>query len=95
MRGTPVGGDVVCGRVSVVASVERARVERWCGLVEVELRDVGGTELVADARREAEWYASLYFFWDGRGDEPLDRLRARVDILSMRLDSARADSDQH
>lgn len=74
---------------TVVASVERVRVERWCELVETELRDVGGPELVADARREAEWYAALYFFWDGRGDEPLDRLRARVDILSMRLESAR------
>jgi hypothetical protein len=77
----------------VVASVERARVERWCGLVETELRDVGGLELLADARREADWYANLYFFWDGLDDEPLDRLRARIDILSMRLDGARETPD--
>lgn len=76
---------------SVVASVERARVERWRDLVETELQDLGGPELVADARREADWYANLYFLWDGHGDEPLDRLRARVDILSMRLDRARGE----
>lgn len=72
-----------------MASVERARVQRWCDLVETELRDVGGLELVVDARREAESYAALYFVWDGRGEEPLDRLRARVGILSTRLQSAR------
>ena len=90
---TPVAGS--WWRVSpLVASVERARVQRWCDLVETELRDVGGLDLLLDARREAEWYAALYYFWDGRGAEPLDRLRARVDILSMRLQSAQVPDGQ-
>lgn len=78
----------------VTASVERGRLGRWRDSVETELRAAGGADLLCDARREAEWYASLYFFWDGRGDEPLDRLRARIDILSMRLTKATEDG-QH
>jgi hypothetical protein len=58
-------------------------------LVETELRDIGGVELLADARREAEWYAALYFYWDGTGAEPLIRLRARTDVLAVRLENAR------
>lgn len=71
----------------MTASVERGRLQRWRDSVETELRATGGADLLCDARREAEWYAALYYVWDGHGDEPLDRLRARIDILSMRLTS--------
>jgi hypothetical protein len=80
---------------SVVASVERARVERWCDLVETELRDIGGVELLADARREAEWYAALYSYWDGTGAEPLIRLRARPDVLAVRLEKLAGVATEH
>ena len=69
--------------------MERVDVERWCTSVETGLRDVGGPDLVADARREAEWYAALYFIWDGCGDEPTERLHARVRVMTLRLESAR------
>lgn len=68
---------------------ERARVERLCRGVEARLRCLGGPELLDDARREAERYACLNFYWDESGDEPLVRMRARMDILSMRLERAR------
>lgn len=62
--------------------------------MEAELRRIGGDELLADVRVEAEWYAALYFYWDDIGEEPLVRMRARADILSMRLERARdADGD--
>ncbi|TCK27856.1 hypothetical protein EV378_3737 [Pseudonocardia endophytica] len=57
--------------------------------MEAELRRVGGEELLSDARVEAEWYAALYFHWDGSGPEPLVRIRSRADILSLRLERAR------
>jgi hypothetical protein len=63
-------------------------VERLCGAMEAELCRIGGDELLADVRVEAEWYAALYFHWDGTGEEPLVRMRARADILSMRLERA-------
>lgn len=75
----------------MTASNERGRLERWRDSVETELRAAGGADLLVDARREAEWYAALYYFWDGQGDEPLDRLRARIDILTMRLTTATED----
>lgn len=52
----------------MVAPVERGRLERWRESVETELHAVGGGELLADARREAEWYAALYVTWNGLGD---------------------------
>jgi hypothetical protein len=51
---------------------------------------MGGADLVDDACAEAFWYAALYFPWDGDGDEPLDRMCARVRILTERIDRARA-----
>ena len=51
--------------------------------------------LVYDALREAEWYAALYVHWDGQGQEPLVRLRARIDILTTRLEGARTAEEDH
>lgn len=50
------------------------------------LRRTGGDTLVHDALSEANWYADLYTPWDGRGDEPTERLTARLYILTERLD---------
>lgn len=58
--------------------------------LEVALVRVGGAELVGDAWREAEWFAALYHPWDGHGDESLARTCARIEILTRRLDKARA-----
>lgn len=76
-----------------MTSGERARVERHCSRVEAQLQCLGGPELLDDARREAERYASLNFYWDTSGDEPLVRMRARMDILAMRLEHAREADD--
>lgn len=56
--------------------------------VEAELVRIGGYELLGDARTEAEWYAALYVPWDGTGPEPPDRIRARLEVLTQRLDRA-------
>ena len=56
--------------------------------LEVALVRVGGAEVVGDAWSEAEWFAALYHPWDG--DESLARTCARIEILTRRLDMARA-----
>ncbi len=74
-----------------MTSGERARAERLCGQLEVALRRIGGDDLVVDAQKEAEWYAALYFYWDQSGEEPVVRIRARIDILTMRLERAQSE----
>lgn len=56
--------------------------------VETELRRVGGAALLDDARIEAHTYTALYFPWDGAGDEPPDRVAARLRVLTTRLHRA-------
>lgn len=56
------------------------------GLVEGELFRIGGVGLLDDARIEARWYADLFHPWAGGGEEPLDRLAARIEILSLRAE---------
>lgn len=67
---------------------DRTILELVCRQLEAELLRIGGGELVDDARTEAEWYAALFFPFDGCGTEPVERLRARVSILTERLDRA-------
>ena len=74
-----------------MSSPTRAHAVWLCGQVEAELARIGGYELLADARTEAEWYAALYVSWDQTGPEPLERLRARLKILTQRLEPARGD----
>jgi len=56
------------------------------GLVEGELFRIGGPDLLEDARVEARWYADLYHPWLGSGEEPIDRLAARIEILNLRAE---------
>lgn len=74
-----------CGRVLVVRSEDVARAQWLRGQVEAELLQVGGHELVDDARREAEWYVALFFPCDKRDNEPPERLASHLEILTARL----------
>lgn len=75
-----------------MSSPTRADAVWLCSQVEAELARIGGYELLADARTEAEWYGALYVPWDATGPEPLARLRARLEILTQRLDRARGEN---
>ncbi len=78
----------------MVRSEDDARAQWLRGQVESELLQVGGHELVGDARREAEWYVALFFPWDERGSEPPERLTAHLEILTARLDRARGEKGE-
>ena len=71
-----------------MASDDTTRGAWALGLVEGELYRIGGVDLLDDARVEARWYADLYHPWCGTGDEPLDRLAARIEIMSLRAERA-------
>ncbi len=71
---------------------DRTRQQRWHDQLLGALRRAGGDDLVHDALSEAKWYANLYTPWDGHGDEPTDRLTARLQILTQRLNRATTSS---
>lgn len=65
-------------------------VERWWlwqlrAACEIALARYGGEVLVADARREASWYADMLHPWDGHDEEPATRVHAWLSILLARL----------
>lgn len=73
----------------MVACTDRERARRRHAQVVAELDQLGGRDLVDDAQTEARWFADLYHPWDGDGDEPVERLYARLELLERRRDRAR------
>lgn len=71
-------------------SPDRDRAVWALAQVAAQLRRIGGVELADDAAVEARWGADLFHPWDGDGAEPVQRLCARLDIMTRRLERADA-----
>jgi hypothetical protein len=54
------------------------------------LIEVGGQALLDDAHREAGAYVDAHYPWDGRGDEPAERVSAYWAVLWQRIELARS-----
>jgi hypothetical protein len=58
-------------------------------ILEVTLLELGGPELLADAHDEASAYVDERYPWNGRGDEPAERVPAYCAVLWQRAEQAR------
>ncbi|RZT88750.1 hypothetical protein EV383_5695 [Pseudonocardia sediminis] len=63
------------------------------GYCEVTLLDIGGKELLDDARAEATTFADLYHPWDGVGVPPTARLEAWWYVMGARVQKALSERD--
>lgn len=60
-------------------------------MLELELLEVGGQQLLDDAQDEAGAYVDEAYPWDGRGDEPAERVSAWCAVLWQRGEQARGE----
>jgi hypothetical protein len=58
-------------------------------ILEGQLLDLGGKQLLDDAHYEASQYVGSYHAWDGHGDEPGERISAYLAVLWQRAELAR------
>lgn len=56
---------------------------------ESALIEIGGQALLDDAHNEAGAYVDEFYPWNGRGDEPAERVSAYCAILWQRVELAR------
>ena len=59
-------------------------------ICESALVEIGGQALLEDAQDEAGAYVDQHDPWDGRGDEPAERVSAYCAVLWQRAELARS-----
>jgi|tagenome__1003787_1003787.scaffolds.fasta_scaffold20486343_2 hypothetical protein len=58
-------------------------------VLEGQLLDLGGKQLLDDAHHEAGQHVGSYYAWDGHGDEPGERISAYLAVLWQRAELVR------
>ena len=58
-------------------------------ILESDLLELGGQELLVEAHDKAGAYVDQHFPWDGRGDEPAGRVSADCSVLWQRAEAVR------
>jgi hypothetical protein len=53
-------------------------------ILESDLLELGGQQLLDEAHDEAGAYVDQHFPWDGRGDEPAERVRPTAACVAAR-----------
>ena len=62
-------------------------------IYEAALIEIGGQSLLEDAQDEACAYVDQHYPWDGRGDEPAERVSAYCAVPWQRADLARSGTE--
>lgn len=63
-------------------------------MLEGDLVELGGEQLLSDARDEAAQYVDEVYPWDGHGDEPTERVSAWCGVLWQYAEQARGELRQ-
>jgi hypothetical protein len=58
-------------------------------ILDSDLLELGGQQLLDEARDEAGAFVESHYPWDGRGDEPAGRVSACCSVLWQRAEAVR------